>query len=873
MESLWGRFLGHERLYIRWRALRVAETSALLDGPSFDREGERYPYIWALSSQASSGQLESRRDDLALRARFLVRRQARARTWKRRLSRPTCAQAVLDSRHPIETLACVVRLLEMHGAEAIQPLLEIVRIPPPRLQWDDRAECAAWALGRLGRVAVPEILQEFRDGSQRVRRHLCTALWYLGPAAGSRAAALLVQDHSEYSTAALLAMESAASLAMVQARRGPIWLDSQAVRALAELAFSEKDRSYAAVALGCFGPAYLDTLPILDQLAQDPAPEVRLNLARGLQWGGRPDALGVLYLLCRDENEGVAESAREAVSGYDSQLVDWDLILSRGGPWQRRRLAQYLAEVGAPARLDDLVLKRLLDSEPEFVVSLLGCLERRNPLPKLFLPAIQLLLEEDGPVRLAAARLALGWGDDPELGPLWQRLLWDSDLEVACLAATAVGRSGRPLAEWGLKKTEMLRLPALVLARLLEEMGPGVMAAREFLPLLARREVGARLAAVLTLRECKSPEVLRALRGRLRDPSDSVAVASARALIKHGQAEHGWVLLRSDLAEVREKTAGWLAKHGRPRGLDREYTSGRCYNLETLRLLPARRRAELVLEAFLKLRQPCASHLVELGPPAMDWMPQLLGHRRLVVRSLAIEALVRLLPLEGVQAWLARHGHRLPLDLAENARGPEQRLLDRLHRLLLEHCPAIEGSPIWLSVSRSEYWDTASRGLQILAQGSGSNPAFVEGLLDGLGHFEPQVRRFTLELVDRHLPRELWHSQAESQEAKLLMVARHFGQASVEPVALQRAVEQLGQWGLQATSLLRPSSPSQLLALVSCAGSSESFDRVAPHLMAAYTGKTDPELNNALRTLVRTHPAYHTPLASRWPKLTKKDKQ
>lgn len=870
MSSVWGRFLGHQRLYIRWRALRVAETSALLEGPSFDRDGERYPFVWALSSRASLSQLEGRRDDLSLRARFLLRRQGREPAWRYRLSRSSCAQAVMDAQHPLETLACTVRLLEMHGPQAIQPLLEIVRLPPVRMQWDDRAECAAWALGRLGRQAVPEILQEYRDGSARVRRHLSTSLWYLGPAAGVWAASVLARDVSQHSTAALLAMESMASLLMVQARRGPVWLDPEAVKALAEIAFSDQDRSYAAVSLGCFGPAYLQTLPILSQLARDPEPEVRLNLARGLQWGGRPDSLRVLYSLCRDDCEAVAEAARQAVTGFGSELVHLDPVLGEilreGGSWEKRRLAQHLGETGVPARLDDFVFKALFDSEPQVVVSLLQALQRRVPLPRFYLPALLVLLAEDGPPLLAAARLALGWGDEPELRSLWQRLLWHSELEVAVLAAAAVGRSGRPLSDWGLKKPQMLRLPTTVLARLLEEMRPGVMSPSELLPLLQRPEVGARLAGVLALRECSAPEVLRALRGCLRDPSDSVAVACARALMDHGQSEHRWVLLRSELVEVRQRTAGWLAKHGRPRGLAGEYTSGRCYNLETLRLLPSGRRMALVLEALLKLPRGCASHLVELGPQAMELMPPLLAHRRLAVRAVAIEALAQLLPLGEVQAWLARQGQRLALDLHEDAMGPEQRLLDRLHRLLLEHCPAIEGSAIWLSVSRSEYWDTASRGLQILAQGCRGNAAFVDGLLAGLEHFEPQVRRFTLQLVAEHLPREAWHSRAQSQEARLLEVARIFHEGSVEPLALRGAVELLGKWGL-STNLLSPSRPSQLLALVSCAGSSEQFDQVAPNLIAAYTGETDLRVRKAIRALVLLYPGYLPQLARRWPKL------
>ncbi|MFN8608021.1 MAG: HEAT repeat domain-containing protein [Vulcanimicrobiota bacterium] len=855
---LWRQFLGHQKLYIRLRALRVADASALLAAPSFDRDGERYPFAWALSSRVCAEQLQGRRDDLALRARFLARRTPSQ--WRYRMSRSACSEAVMLSQHPLQTMACSLRLLGMHGAGAIQPLLEIIRTPPGILEWDDRAECAAWALARLGRLAVPEILQEYRDGSARVRRHLGMALWYLGAEAGAKAAEALAGDASETSTAALLAMESGGSLAMIRARRGPVWLDAESVQALAQLAFSQTDRRYAAAALGCFGPAFERTLPLLRQLACDSDPEVRLEVAEGLSWGGRPDALPVLHLLCGDEVDRVAEAARAALAEYGRSPADLRLGLESFTrcDWVlgRRRAARQLIHAGVPARLDDLILKLLFDSDFEIVNGLLTALARRNPLPRLYLPALIVLLNEEGPHIATAAVLAARWADDPELNPVWRRLLWHPDQEVARLAAACIGSSGLPLTQWGLRQMDVQRLPTGVLSRLLETIRAELLTSRYLLPLLKRPEKAARLAGALALQDCPGKGVVRALRRGVRDPSDMVAVACARSLLKRGYEQYRWVWLRSTRPEIRQETADWLLQHGRPRSLGAEYTSGRCYNLETLRLLPPKRKPQLIVQALLSVDSPEASHLMELGPAAMDWMPQLLGDRRPAIQTVAIEAMERLLPLKEVQAWLVCHGHLLPLDLAEDATGAEQQRLDRLHRLLLQHCQDLGGSPIWLSVSRSEYWDTATRGLQLLVLGLDRNPSLTVGLLAGLGHFEPIVRRFALRLVTDYLPRELWRSREGSQEARLLETDYLFRQATVEPRRLHKAVETLARLGWQGNDLLVPTRQSELLALLAGAGSSELFDRIFPVLLAAYSGPIDRRVSSALRQMVVRHPQY-----------------
>ena len=93
-EKLWSQLLHHEMFYLRLCALRVlsgmgeAGARALLQGPSFRRPDEAYPFVWALSRCVDAQVLEQKAgNDLLLRARFCLRRASRRPDWKYQLSR------------------------------------------------------------------------------------------------------------------------------------------------------------------------------------------------------------------------------------------------------------------------------------------------------------------------------------------------------------------------------------------------------------------------------------------------------------------------------------------------------------------------------------------------------------------------------------------------------------------------------------------------------------------------------------------------------------------------------------------------------------------------------------------------------------------
>lgn len=425
-----------------------------MTGPSFRRKGESYPFVWALSRCIQPGLFcalqvsPSAAHDLLSRARFLARRAARPHTWRYRLSRASCCEAIAVSEHPLQTLACTVRLLEMHGQDAIPPLLELLRLPPPQVLWDEKAECAAWALGQIGPLAVPEILQEYRNASTRMADHLATALWYLGPAA-LRAVPRLLKDPSDTATAALLAMEEKASLEMVRVGRGPVWLDEAAVQALAAIAFSDGDRAYAAAALSCFGPAAPAALPILRHLARDPVAEVRLKVAYGLGWGGRPEGMSLLAELAEDSVSQVADRARQSMEKYFASPTDMQAAALRalrsGDEVESRRAADQLARIGVS---EDEDISDLLLAGP-MLGALLQALNRGEGVPVRYRARILELMP-----LLGAARLLARWPDDQASLARWRPLFWDESLEAQELALAAFRRSGGSLSDWGLGRAE-----------------------------------------------------------------------------------------------------------------------------------------------------------------------------------------------------------------------------------------------------------------------------------------------------------------------------------------------------------------------------------------------------------------------------------
>ncbi|MBX3170987.1 MAG: HEAT repeat domain-containing protein [Candidatus Eremiobacteraeota bacterium] len=894
-ELLWARLLHHDMLYIRLTALRVlsglgeAGARALLMGPSFRRQGESYPFVWALSRCIHPGLFSalqvsgSPAHDLLSRARFLVRRAARRHEWRYQRGRAACAEAIVNSDHPLETLACTLRLLEMHRDDSVPALLEILRLPAPQLLWDEKAECAAWALGQIGTLAVPEILQEYRNASQRVAEHLATALWYLGPAA-LRALPQLLKDNSHQATAALLAMEEKASLQMVAMGRGPVWLDEMAVQALAEIAFSEGHRSYAAAALSCFGPAALSGLPILKHLARDPRMEVRLNVARGLGWGGRPEGMSLLAELAEDPDHQVAERARESMESYYSSPTEMHaslLVTLRSGEdvAARRRAAEQLARIGIAEEED---ISDILVSGPT-LVPLLRALGRGGKVPIRYRPLILDFVYEAGPVRQAAAPLLAIWPDDQASRLCWRRLLWEGSHEMQDLAVAAVRRSGLSLREWGLEGGEIRTLPTRVLGELLAALSPDLLHHTDLLPLLRRPEVEARLAAAIALRSCAPPllQVEEELEAQLRDQNMRVAVECARTLVALGGRRHRWALLRSPRPQDRELA---LDDGELPERFHEEYVDGSLYSEQNAALLRnlagLERAAEIEVEAIIHLRsRACSSHLACLGQPALDKMPELLVHFAPAVRLLAREALKGLLsaPVESYSEWLAYHGLVLPLE--DGAHPGEMGQLQQIVSDYLVRAQLWSDRRfrlMWRILSRSFIAEVASRAVDSLARSYLQSPdqGLLESLLLALQHPEESVRRAALVRLGSHVDYRGWAPPLRthpSPEAGLAIVARRFaeGDPDLQPAVLQRALEKLIEWRLNDCQFFVPDSPERLLTLFELSGRSPLCDGAIHRLIWSYRGQTTPALWQRLQALsldpAQSH--FHPPLAERWPKL------
>ncbi|CAN0348700.1 unnamed protein product, partial [Phaeothamnion confervicola] len=78
------------------------------------------------------------------------------------------------------------------------------------------------------------------------------------------------------------------------------------------LAYSDGDRGYAAICLGCFGPSFDKGLVILEHLAKDPEASVRRIVVKALRWCGHPKGRQTLASLFNDSDSGVENLARSA---------------------------------------------------------------------------------------------------------------------------------------------------------------------------------------------------------------------------------------------------------------------------------------------------------------------------------------------------------------------------------------------------------------------------------------------------------------------------------------------------------------------------------------------------------------------------------
>lgn len=564
----WSRLLGSPSLSVRLVALRALSSmgpegaEVLLRQPLHN---ERYPWMWAVRKSLGPDQ-----DPGPGRARFLARWDRRPHTWKVKRELAHCARAMAEAEHSVHILSCAVRLLALHGEHAIPALLELIRKRPTD-PLDEKAECAAWALGTLGSAILPEVLDCYQGASPRVRGHLAMALWYLGPRA-YKALPVLLDDPSPQASAALLAMEGVACEAMVARGRGPVWLDVKGVQALARLAFGddEKARTFAAAGLGCFGPDATSGVPILEHLAQDQAVTVRLTVARGLGWGERRDALNVVLLLTEDPREIVREAANQAMRTlFESAIPARQALLDRvvNGPSSvRKAAAAQLAQVGLPPDRQEEVAELLEQAPPVLLPYLLEAADICGGIGFHRQPMLALVDQDRGPeARCAVVRTLAPFLDTEGFARL-RELLFDGEEEVALLAARLLARKG--MTRIGLGK-RLLQVPPFTLIELLQALHtegyPEGVEAAEWLPLLEHSYAEINCLAARALGKLAgtgrvTPEVVAGLTDLLDSPHDDVVLAAARTLLEFGLDEIGYEAVET-LLEHRDQRISFLCAH------------------------------------------------------------------------------------------------------------------------------------------------------------------------------------------------------------------------------------------------------------------------------------------------------------------------
>ena len=879
----WGRLLGSDSTAIRLFALRAlaalgeAGARVLLECSGL-RPQERYAWMWALMRCVDREQLSrlglstSPSASPLAWARFLVRREARAHVFQVRPGRAQCVEALLVSMHPLQTLACAVRLLDLHGERAIPALLEVVRLRPPPGRpeprtgvtcrmlgvpelLEEKAACAAWALGRLGRIAVPEIVQEYAGASRRVRAHLAMALWYMG-AQAARAIPVLLLDPGPLAGAALLAMEGAASLAMVEARRGPVWLDDDSVRALARLAFSDEGREYAAASLACFGPSAHKGVPILRHLCADPEVEVRRMVARALGWGGRPETLNLVLPLLKDEDEVARRLALRALeSFFDSPgqtrmaLLDWIMV---GSAEEGLAAAAQLAELGLPEERCQEV-GRLLESGSEqlvlYLVEALAASSEEQVRPHQVILLKFLGLEHRPALRRSAARaLAKLATVEPQVLDAVRCWLREGDPELVHLAAEILSQAGAGLGSLG---PDWASLAEASLLAVLESWRYSLRVA-ELLALLQHPApaVRARAADMLGQQRLGSPEVLAALTAQVREPDKQLRLACARALYAMGEHEFTWMLLdsprRSDQIEanlvlLREATL--------PEAFLEAFEQGEICNAKVLHLLkeslPPARRAELLAHAFPhhrgEDRKEVGLALLRLGVAGLDRLPELLGQPHLEVRGQVLDLLSQFLehPQQSYSDWLARRGMVLPLE------HPDPDMQQRLHVALASY---IVRSRAWADerleallgyLSRSPHVLAAARAVDCLGRALAERGAL-------------QLRELLLEALEDHPDSAVrWEAlRALRFGAADAELGRRLSRLRPEPhieLRLERLALESGLIGLEGARLAQALVLGTLHGRVGVFSTAENF----PHVVALLR---DPSLRGIALSSIEGYP-------------------
>jgi HEAT repeat protein len=670
--------------------------------------GPHYPLLWALSQTKSD-----RRDVVFLRHR-------RQPKWT--VTRERCVAAVREASHPLQRLGAMVRLVTLHKDKAIPALLDGI------LHRALEPELYAWALGRLGRVIVPEVRAAWGRASSGARQQLAMALWYVGPGAAAAVPELLAEN-TPVADAALLAMEDRASLAMIEARRFFVWLDLRSVGRLAELAFdvNPAERAYAACALGGFGTA--DVTPVLKALLADPEPQVGELAAWALVQRGPLEMLSEALRL-------FPETAK-ARPDLTLQLLRATLDCQRAE--DRLNAATQLRKYGllglAPKQVAELLEGADLETLPDMLRAVETCPQAVYPA---VLPALhRFLAEGDVDVRQAALRCLSKLRAGPEA---YLPLLEHPDGAV-------LGEAVRCLLLLG--RVDDLPLQRLLAnpedrANLLSAIGAaGVWAAKlapELIGLLDDPDPSRRKQVLRALGALQSqdPTVLAAIEKALADRSTCLAAAEA--------LNRAWILISSPNG-VRRATA--IAALKDARAIPTLVLPEWCHHLypETLLLLERLEGRPALVERlkneFLALPHRERIPWNHALRKAQDW------------GGPAFEALFELLPLQVAadcllatpSAWLWSHRDRPEFDLA-----PPQLVLHALQTLvnpqlalLAPHLPDLRrfahhpdgriAAPAIYALQRTpdECWDEV-----------------IELLLELLEHPQAWARLAALNGLDRH---------------------------------------------------------------------------------------------------------------------------
>lgn len=319
-----------------------------------------WPAAWALSQQFQP-------EELAAFPSASPQRLALA--MQRRRARPAgphgldhCLHQSARALHPVQRLAWLMTLVEGYGERAIEPLLKSLGValnrPSPFIEL---GEALAWALGQLGRDILLPISDRFKDAPFLVREHYCQALWYLGAQARG-CQAWMQSQHTEWAEAVLYRLEALGSLALIERRRVPIWLDSKSLERLADLAFSQEpgDRLYALRALDGWGPARAQAVRVVRATLADPDDEVSLQAWRSLlSLGERPAPADVsralrsqhpqLVQLASDHcdlllgSQPPLDALEQSLAAQDPLRVELSLARLMARPFPGNRLRPFLS--------------------------------------------------------------------------------------------------------------------------------------------------------------------------------------------------------------------------------------------------------------------------------------------------------------------------------------------------------------------------------------------------------------------------------------------------------------------------------------------------------------------------------------------------